>query len=143
MNQTHPGPARPTIALAFVSLLTCSTVLTRAAGADPPPILTCLEQTLVVGGHNVLRLQAPPGKTFRAVVWEIEGTIANQAIDRHGFRNTPLPCPLIDRPPGDATESIVSFYLDARPGNHSIGVTVEYTDGTVEMPVELSDPTPD
>ncbi len=76
-------------------------------------------------------------------MWEIEGTIASQVIDRHGFRNTPLPCPLIDRPPGDATESIVSFNLDARPGNHSITVTAEYTDGTVGMPVGVSEPAPD
>ena len=114
----------------------------HAGEADAPPVLSWLEHSAVIGGHNILRLQSPPGKTLSAVVWEIEGTIVKQVIHAHGFTNTPLPCPLIDRPPADATESVVSFNWDGTL-THSITVTVEYTDGTIGMPNGITDRTPD
>jgi hypothetical protein len=121
------------------------------SGQDARPVLTSLGITRedgmplgVIGGHERFRLQAPPGKAFRKIVWEIEGAIAKQEVSaERGFVNTPLPNPLVVRTPADTTESIVEFYWDGSGGQHSIRVTASFTDGTVGKPEGFSPPTKD
>ena len=116
------------------------------SGAEVRPVLTSLGVTRedgtplgVIGGRERFRLQAPEGKAFREIVWKIEGAIAKQEVSlNRGFVNTPLPNPLVVRPPEDSTESIVEFYWGAAGGRHSIGVTACYTDGTIGNPAGFS-----
>jgi hypothetical protein len=122
-----------------------------SSGQDARPVLTSFGITRedgtpsgVIGGRERFRLQAPPGKAFREIVWEIAGAIASQEVSSdRGFVNTPLPNPLVVRPPEDATESIVDFYWNGAGGEHSIRVTAFYTDGTVGTPEGFSPQTKD
>ena len=136
-------------------MLTAAALALLLAGPGPRsrearPILTSLGVTRpdgtpvgVVGGRERFRLQAPPGLVFREVVWEIEGAIAKQEVGaERGFVNTPLPRPLVSRPAGDATESIVAFFWDGT-ARHSIRVRATYTDGTTATPDGFSPPTRD
>lgn len=120
-----------TASLGLAASFTGVTCLAGSGRNDPPPTLSWVEESAVVGGRNSLRLEAPPGKRLAAVIWEIEGASLGQMVDEHGFTNTPLPSPLLDRPPGDGSVSVVGFFWDGRGGSHSIRVLAEYTDGTV------------
>jgi hypothetical protein len=144
---------RLSVFLLPVVLVTVMTGATHAGlnGRDARPILTSLGVTRedgtplgVIGGRERFRLQAPPGKAFREVVWMIEGAIAKQEVSAdRGFVNTPLPNPLRMRPPEDATESIVEFYWNGLGGHHSIRVKVVYTDGSAGTPDGFSIPSKD
>jgi hypothetical protein len=144
---------RLSVFLPPVALVTVMTGATPAGptGRDAPPILTSLGVTRedgtplgVIGGRERFRLQAPPGKAFREVVWMIEGAIAKQEVSAdRGFVNTPLPNPLRMRPPEDATESIVEFYWNGLGGHHSIRVTAVYPDGSAGTPDGFSIPSRD
>jgi protocatechuate 3,4-dioxygenase beta subunit len=103
------------------------------AGADEKPVLSWDQRSNVIGGHNVLSLQAPAGRTLQSVTWEIEGTIASQEIGENGFVNTPFPNPLIDRPGPGTTEAVVSFSWDGRDGERSVTAHAE-------MPTSQDDP---
>jgi hypothetical protein len=89
----------------------------------------------VIGGPAGFRLQAPAGKTFREVVWEVEGAMLDLTMTEHGGAIvTPLPDPYIVPPSADGTESVIQFYWDATPGDRVIDVTAFYTDGSVGKP---------
>lgn len=126
---------RETTALTL-ALIAMSGPLQAAGG--PSPDLTSLGVTDddgrpigVVGGGERYRLQAPPGRSFRAVTWEIRGAIADQTFTEEEGRTTSFPCPRIVHFPGGATESIAEFFYGL--DETSVRVTALYTDGTAAV----------
>ena len=123
---------RRTTALTL-ALIVMSVPLQAAGGTSP--VLTSLGATDdngrpigVAGGGECYRLQAPPGRTFRAITWGIRGAIADQTFTEEEGRTTSFPCPRIVHFPGGATESIAEFFYGR--DETSVRVTALYTDGT-------------
>ncbi len=106
-----------------------SAVAAPAYGSPGPTTPTITYSGVdLIGGQARATIAAPPGKTITSVTWQISGAELDQSYTNVQGKTTDLPSPYVVN--GGGGSAGLTFYWNATDGDHTIGATATYDDGT-------------